>query len=713
VSTPRTVVLERTFYTLAAPVLAAAPNLPDHFPPGGAAHTVAVLANGAVTVGGLGAPFWVAAKSHEGTGRKLMRLSPLVLAAAIEVASHAVPDWGTIAMTALWAGLGCFVLPLSRTGRRRFRPPASAVLPPQPQVGQPEPAPVVLDDGVDDFTRGVRFLWERAGQSGRTTVVKVIRVPGMPHDMTMLLCSAEPGRPITGITAAMVAAAFGISEDDVAFAPVARQDGSRQSGPGWLEVVLTPDESRRRRTDPTDQEWWADKVATTAIPGSVFVRKVRNKERGVTYWVGRMPDAMGTPRVNPTDLCQALKVSYDDGLVFTTVAGPDVLVTQWDVSPLAREYPASRELLTPDAEGRWVVGYLTNGQPARNRIYTDRGAAHGLLVSPSGGGKTQLMSLFICADANGGVVVWLASQAPDEKTTALGPHVDRQGTGELYMLRAMRAALALMEIRSQMPWADGRVHDWEPGIPGCPYSPLSVYWDEFLMAAREKEIGYGAEIMRGAEDISILGRKYAIGEKIAGQSIYVQDGFSSLLCENLRDNCIPVVLRVAPKKLAEMFRTLAVSSEDTPDPLPRSFSPEDAGRIDRIMNGEVEPAGSSNTGGVGWIVPGRKPEVLRTLLMNYKTGIDHLFPEQVNRLTDHEIAELEKRDLWFDWQNEPMRPGEFWPEDEADDQDDLDDGAPKGKPRGGGGKPKPKAQRMSEVATPRQALDAIKKLSGV
>lgn len=705
-TTPRIVVLERIAYTAAAPVLAAAADLPLHTPIG-----LGVAAAGAI--GGIGSV--LAVKNDEGTGRKLVRLAPLTLAAAIDVAAHNVPGWGwgwtwglNAALAAGWAAAGWFVLPLSRSSRRGHRPALAQTPVPQPLPAPvPEPAPAPVDD-ADRFTQGVRMLWKRAGNPGRTHVVKAVPHPGMPNDLTMLLRCTEPGRPITGVNQPVVAAAFGIREDDVTLAPVPQQAG-RQGGPGWLEVHLTPDLALRRRTNPTVQEWWADRVAVDAIPGSQFVRKVRNQERGVTYWTARMPDSMGEPRINMPALCRALGTSYEDGVVFITVAGGDILISHWDDSPLARVYPATRELLTPDAQGRWVVGFLSNGQPARNRCYTDVGAAHGLLVSPTGGGKTQLMSLFICADTNFGAVVWLASQASDEKTTTLGRFVDRQGSGELYMVRAMRAALALMEIRAKMPWADGQLHDWDPKLPGCPYSVLSVYWDEFLTAARNGD--YGPEIMDDAEEISVKGRKYAIGEKVAGQSVYVQDGFTQLLNENLRQLCIPVVLKVAPKKISDMFKSLGVTPEDIPDPLPRSFTKAEAGRIDRIMRGEPEPPNDSNTGGVGWIVDGAKPEVMRTLFMDFSKDISHLFPETVTHLTDHEIAELTRRDLWFDWQNEPPRPGEFGPEPE--DEDDLGDGpSRKSKPRGagGGGKGRP---RHDTVTNPRQALDAIKKLTGV
>ncbi|MDT0478085.1 chromosome segregation protein ParM, partial [Streptomyces sp. DSM 41014] len=215
-------------------------------------------------------------------------------------------------------------------------------------------------------------------------------------------------------------------------------------------------------------------------------------------------------------------------------------------------------------------------------------------------------------------------------------------------------------------------------------------------------------IMDLAETVSVKGRKYGIGLKVAGQSIFVQDGFTQLLCENLRENCIPVVLKVAPGKVTGMFKALGIPSENTPDPLPRSFSPAEAGRIERVMSGAPEPPVNSNTGGAGWIVEAKQPEVLRTLFMDFSEGLDDYFPDTIATLTDHEIRELQARDLWFDW-TEPPRPGEFGPE--PDDEDGGDD-APKkggGKRRNGG----KSAARRDTVTSPRQALEAIKNLSGV
>ncbi|MDT0493663.1 chromosome segregation protein ParM [Streptomyces griseus] len=705
-SVPRSVVLERLAYTLAAPVLAVAPNLYPDSP----VNQVVQLA-GAAGIGGC----YLAARSRDlGTGRKILRWSPLVAAAAIDTAAGYTTNFGPLGLDALlaagWAAAYWAVAPFSRHTRRNHTPALAAPAPapaPQPRPAALAPAPALPDDGADTLTRRVRGMWERAGNPGRTLIVTASPHPGTDHDLTLLLRAAEPGRPITGITEAAVAAAFAIEESDVKFAAVTRTTG-RHGGPGWLEVHLTPDEAARRSSTPTPVEWWADRIGTTAgpIPGSQFVKKIRDGERKVTHYIGQVPDEAGEPRVNLHALAAVLKTKYDEGRLFVTIDGNQVLVSLWDSSPLAQVFPATRELLTPDADGRWVTGYLGNGQPARNRVYTDRGAAHGLFVAPSGGGKTQLMGLHIAADALFGSVVWLAAEAPDEKAAMLGEYTDRYGVGALYMIRLLRALDALMEIRGAMLWEDGRGHDWDPKQPGCPYRMLSAYLDEFLSAARNGD--YGAEIMDLAETVSVKGRKYGIGLKVAGQSIFVQDGFTQLLCENLRENCIPVVLKVAPGKVTGMFKALGIPSENTPDPLPRSFSPAEAGRIERVMSGAPEPPVNSNTGGAGWIVEAKQPEVLRTLFMDFSEGLDDYFPDTIATLTDHEIRELQARDLWFDW-TEPPRPGEFGPE--PDDEDGGDD-APKkggGKRRNGG----KSAARRDTVTSPRQALEAIKNLSGV
>ncbi|MFE0457774.1 chromosome segregation protein ParM [Kitasatospora sp. NPDC058965] len=699
------VTIERTLYVAAAPILGAAANLPDH-----PAVGTSVAAAGAVGV--LGSVAAVCAEK-DNAGRWLVGLAPLTLAAGVDYAAHHIPGspWDLV-MAGAW-GVVCWAcVPVSKaTGRYRPKKRKALRAAPAPMARVltpvPEDAPQPVADTADDYTKGVRKLWERAGNPARTHVVLAKPHPATQHDFTLLVRANEPGRPITGLREADVAAAFGVHEDDIRFIETTQLAG-RQAGPGWQEVEIIPDERHRRRTKPSVAEWWEDRIGESAIRDSRYVAHNRNEQKGVTYWRAQLPDSIGEPRMDLADLARAMGTTYEEGRVFVDTDGRQVLVTVWDVSPLAKVYPATRELLTPDKNGWWTAGFLGNGQPARNRVHTDRGMAHGLYVAPSGGGKTQLMALAVAANANWGAVVWLVTEAPDQKTAALGVHCDRYGVGPLYMVRAMRALVALMDIRGRMAWADGRVHDWTPNASGCPYRPLASFWDEYLSAATDGE--YGDEIMELAKEISVKGRKYAIGESPAGQSVYVQDGFAQLLLENLRDNCIPVVLKVAPKKIQEMFKALGVAPDDIPEPLPRSFSPEPEGRIERIMQGEAEPPSDSNTGGVGWTVPGRKPEILRTLFMDFSEPIDHLFPEEVFGLTAHEIAELEGLGLWFDW-DLPPQPGEFGDEP---DEDDLDDWADDPKqPRKSSSKAGTKSAAMpgrSKLTNPQDALAALAKL---
>ncbi|MFJ1757303.1 chromosome segregation protein ParM [Kitasatospora sp. NPDC088134] len=698
---PVATTLERTVYVAAAPILGAAASLPPD-------HPVALGATVAAGVG-VAAGLGVVLGRPDNEGRWLVRLSPLLEFAAVDFANYHLAGWHwDAALAGAWLLLNFALKPLSGTSRRHRIQLAAAAAPRQLPAA-PAAAPAAQPaETADPFTAGMRQLWARAKNPGDTHVAKAIPHEGKDHDLTLLLRSNEPGRPISRLSEEDVAAALGIDvvhaasgKNNIVFMPVASTAG-RQSGPGWLEVQVVPDERERRHKRPTTAEWWDDKIGDSAIPGSRFIDRIRNQEKGVTYWTAQLPDGIGEPRMDLPALCRAMRTTYEEGRVFVTLDVDRVLVAVWDVSPLAKIYPATRELLTPDSDGWWTAGFLANGQPARNRVCTDRGAAHGLYTAPSGAGKTQLMAEAIVAHANVGAALFLCTEAPDEKTAALGRHCYRYGVGALYMVRLLRVLEALIDIRGTMLWADGKVHDWAFGKPGCPYSQVAAFLDEFLSAALNGD--YGPDIQELAEIVSVKARKQAIGLHVAGQSIYVQDGFSQLLLENIRENGVPIVLKVAPKKIGEMFKTLNIAPDDIPEPLPRSFSPEKGGRIERIMNGEAEPPSDSNTGGVGWIVPNRKPEAMRALFIDFNEPIDHLFPNTVVGLTDHEIRELEARDLWFDW-TLPPRPGEFGPE--PVDEDDEDRNIPAPRRKADRKATAPEMPSASSIDNPQDALAAI------
>ncbi|MDX3208436.1 chromosome segregation protein ParM [Streptomyces scabiei] len=709
-TTPRSVALERLAYTLAAPVLAVAPNVYPDSP----VSSVVQLA-GAAGIGGI----FLAAKSEEtGAGRKILRWSPLVLAAAVDVAAGHTPGFGPYWLDALlaagWAAAGYLVLPFSRHARRGHRPALAAPAPQlQPAVAA-EPTVAMPDDGADMLTREARMMWERAGMPARTHVVKATRMPGMRHDLILLLRASETGRPITGLSPEAVGAAFAVPASDIVLSDIPVQPG-RQGGPGWMEVRITPEANARRRTKPTDAERWIDRVAGPkgGAPGSELVHKTRDSERGVTFYRAKMTDSTESPRIDLAKVCRALDLPEDDSCVFVLIDGNEFLISAFDTPPLSAIFPATRELLTPDAKGMYVCGYTITGQPVKNMVFQhDKNAArHGLILGVSRSGKTQFFAIDMAAMSLAGQVVWLSTVRKDEKTTVLGKYIDRQGSNALWMARSLRASKALCEIRAEMPWPhDGQPHDYKPGDPRCPYRQLNVFADEFMTAAQDGD--FGEFIQKDGDDLTVTGLKYGIGFNPAGQSPFAHNGFSTEMKDNLRQNSRPTIFNMgSPGATRKAAEGTMENAYDVPT-IPARYSRSEGSVIERAIKGEADPENGVSTGGVAVIVLDNGRAVLmRSLYADFDTDLANLFPDEVNRLTDYEISELEKRGLWFDW-NEPVRPGEFWPE--PDEDGDGDGKTRRGGGGGGGGKGGGKrASRHPEpqVASPRQALEAIKSLT--
>ncbi|MCZ7430116.1 chromosome segregation protein ParM [Streptomyces sp. WMMC1477] len=713
-TTPRSVALERLAYTLAAPALAVAPNLYPDSP----VNQVVQLA-GAAGIGGI----FLAAKSDgPGAGRKILRWTPLVLAAAVDVAAGHTdgfgPYWLDGLLAAGWAAAGWLVMPFSRHTRRRHRPAAAAPALQLAPAEVPEPvSPAVPDDGADQLTRDARVLWERAGMPARTHIVKATRHTAMRHDMTILLRASETGRPITGLSPEIVGAAFGVHSSDVVLAEVAIQPG-RQGGPGWMEALITPDANARRRTKPTDAERWVDRVAGPkgGAPGSELVHTTRDTARGVTFYRAKMADSTDTPRIDLPKVCRALDLPEDDSRVFVLTEGAEFLISVFDTPPLSPTFPATRELLTPDAKtGMYVCGFSITGQPVHNFVFQhDKNAAkHGLVLGVTRGGKTQFFAVTMVAESNAGQIVWLSSCFKDEKTTTLGEYIDRQGITPIYMARQLRAAKALCEIRAEMPWAhDGKPHDYKPGDDRCPYKQLNVYADEFMTASQDPD--YGEFIQADGDALTVMGLKYGIGFNPAGQSPFAHNGFSTEMKDNLRQNSRPVIFNMgSPGATRKAAEGTMENAYDVPT-IPARYAPKEGSAIERAMAGEAEPENGVSTGGVAVVVLDNGRAVLmKALYVDFDTDLADLFPSEVNRLTDHEIAELDKRGLWFDWSEPEPRPGEFWPEpDEDGDGDSKPRRRGGGGGKGGGGRGSKSGGRRSEqVASPRQALEAIKTLT--
>ncbi|MFJ6054715.1 chromosome segregation protein ParM [Streptomyces sp. NPDC092307] len=668
---------------------------------------------GAAGIGG-----WIlAAKSDEpGAGRMILRWTPLVLAAAIDIAAKNTTGWGPYGLDALlaagWAAAGYLVMPFSRHTHRRHRPALAAPAPQPAPAVVPEQPVAVPDDGADLLTREVRMMWENAGMPGRTHVVKATRHPGQRHDMTILLRASETGRPITGLSEDAVAAPFDVPSSDVVLAEVAIQPGCR-GGPGWLEARITPDANQRRATKPTDQEKWTDRVAGPkgGAPGSELVHTTRDNERGVTFYRARMADSTDTPRIDLPKLCRAQGLPEDDSRVFVLVEGAEFLISVFDTPPLSPTFSATRELLTPDAKGMYVCGLSITGQPVHNFVFQhDKNAAkHGLVLGVTRGGKTQFFAVTMVAESNAGQIVWLSSCCRDEKTTAPGEHIDRQGITPLYMARRLRAAKALCQIRAEMPWAhDGKPHDYKPGDRRCPYKQLNVYADEFMTASQDPE--YGDFIQADGDALTVMGLKYGIGFNPAGQSPFAHNGFSTEMKDNLRQNSRPVIFNMgSPGATRKAAEGTMENAYDVPT-IPARYAPEEGSAIERAMAGEAEPENGVSTGGVAVVVLDNGRAVLmKALYVDFDEDLGDLFPSEVNRLTDHEISELTKLGLWFDWNEPEPRPGEFWPEP---DEDEDGDGKPRRRGGKGGGRgSKGNGGRSEKVTSPRQALEAIKSLT--
>ncbi|MGA5498704.1 chromosome segregation protein ParM [Streptomyces cinereoruber] len=713
---PRSVVLERLAYTLAAPALALAPNLT----PDGPAN-IALLLPGVLGTGNL---IHAATSRVPGSGQRILRSLPFALAAGVDLAAVWTPSYGPaqtdVLLAAGWALLCGVLAPLSRTGRRGHRPAAVTQLPAVPvapalTVALPAPTtpvkePLHPEDGATLYTRSARDLWERAGLPGGTLLVKAIPHPDTARDLTILLRAKDPGRPIRSLSAADVAAAFAVFEEEVVLAPVEQQKDGRQGGPGWLQAHITPDATARRTKTPTLEERWADKVASPkgGAPGTELVGRIRDDERGVTFYRGRMADETEVPQIDLAKVARGLGIPADDSCQFLIIDGHEFLISIFDTPPLSQTFPATRELLTPDEKGMYVCGYTTTGQPVKNMIYqSDKNAArHGLILGVSRSGKTQFFAIDMAAMSLAGQVVWLGTVRKDEKTSTLGRYIDRQGSNPLWMARSLRAARALCDIRAEMPWShDGQPHDYKPGDPRCPYRQLNVFGDEFMTCTKDEE--YGDFIQTIADDLTVTGLKYGIGFNPAGQSPFAHDGFSSGMKANLRQNSRAVVFNMGnPSSTRKAVEGTMENAHDVPT-IPTRYSQQEGSVIERAMRGEADPENGVSTGGVAVIVLDNGRAVLmRSLYADFDTDLESIFPDEIVRLTDHEISELEKRGLWFDW-NEPERPGEFHP---VPDDDGDGDGPRR---RGGGGKPgggKPGRKRREEVVSARQALEAIKTL---
>ncbi|GAA3384470.1 chromosome segregation protein ParM [Streptomyces racemochromogenes] len=688
----RRVHLERAVYGAAALGLTVAPNAA----PWGTAN-LAMLATAALPAGVAAVRAWKKAENPDaGLLTTLMRALPCASAAAVDITALCTTGWATdAALAGGWAISMAVLAPFSRTGNLRLAHEALRQL--------EAPAPEHQADPADEFTRQIAAMWERAGSPGETELRRIEHHPGSSIDFSALL-KAPDGKAVPRLDERTIGAAFGVPPETVTFIAAVHGADGTPWGPGWGEIIVTPDAHRRATAaGPSDADWWAKNIARPgkAIPGAFFDYKTRDAERGVTHWVAQMEDETEAPRPDLAKLCTALGADPDELRVFAHVEGHRVHVMVCDEPPLVAVRHATRADVTPDPQGFWRLGVAYDGSYVRGRVHRPEGIALGLTAGASGSGKSQLIVLNVAAAANAGMINWVATEAPDGKIALLAPHVDRHGVGPLFMYRMLRAAVALMDIRGAMPRADGTVRDWKPNDPGCPYSALTVEADEYLAATKDEK--YGERITILGELLSVKGRKYAMAFKPAGQDMKVEDGFTSTMRNQLKANSRPVILNMGDAAATRRAFDGLVASEWIPDPLPGEYGGTRL-TIEQRIAGEEAPEDASGIGGVGWIVIKGRPILMRALYVDLsghdaERNLAALFPDTVQHLTPYEIQKLDELGLLGDW-NAP----DLDDEDEGSDEDwDGDSGTRRRKPKAAKAGAKTGTQRKVPTAADRVA----------
>lgn len=682
---------ERAVYGVAALGLTIAPNVA----PSGTAN-LAVLAVAGIPAGIATVSAWRKAENPDGRLLKtIMRALPFASAVAVDVAAAFTSGWGIDTLVSVgWAVSMGVLAPISRTGNLRLAQETLREI----EAATPEPGNEEAEP-EDEFTRQVRAMWERAPIPGETRLLNIERHPGTTIDFSALI-KAPDGCAVPTLDDRTVGAAFGVPAEAVKVLDTVY-------GPGWMELVVTPQALKRsEEKGPNDADWWAKNIARSgkAIPGSVLDYKTRDDKRGVTHYVARMEDETEAPRPDLKKLCTAVGAEHEELRVFVHVDRNRVHVMVCDEPPLVVVNNATREDVTPDARGFWRLGVAYDGSYVRGRVHRPEGITLGLIGGVSGSGKSQLIVLSVAADANAGMASWVATEGEDGKIALLAPHVDRLGVGALYIYRMLRAAVALMDIRGAMTGPDGRRRDWKVGDPDCPYNPLTVYVDEYLAATRDEK--YGERIAELAELLSVKGRKYLVGEKLAGQDIKVDDGFTTTARNQLKANSRPTILNMGDAAATRRAFDGLVAPEHIPEPLPGEYGGTQL-TIEQRIAGEETPEDATGIGGVGWIVIKGKPVLMRTLYVDLsgddaEANLAALFPSTVKGLTDHEIQALDELGLLGDWN----APDDEDDEDQDGGDEDWGDGEAPRKTR----KPKPKVKSKSKRPSAKDQVAAFLKM---
>lgn len=605
--TPTKAKVERAAYGASAVALAVFPQLNEN-----GAHLAAATA-------GSSCVWWLYRKVKTGEFRKVMKTAqrglPVITGTALYAASAAVPGtrWWEIAAPAAWAGLMSAWLPVTRARWAAVSKDVAA-----------------LPTGFNGL---VTTLWAQSKAAQGTWLENIEQLaadrPDFAADVVAPTGTAVPRMDLTDI-----AAVFNVPVTAVTLTEIPN------TGPGRMRLKVQPTRSPQNGFETM----WDNFVAGTggAIPGAKVVA-IDDMTPGKVMILAAVPSGQ-VARVDHDKLCSAFGVGPSEMRLVAEPQGREVLVSMYDEAPLKQARKATRELLTLDPYGRFTIGTGHDGRDAKVHMRSASGTFHGFLVGVTGSGKTVAIALMCAAYANAGLVNWITSARPDAQMSAVGRYVDRQGSGALFTVRLLRAAVALMGIRGQINAEVG--HDFSPHSP---YPPLVAILDEFNSQVTDPD--YGDEIATLTDILAREGRKFGIGIVFAGQTLNLDKlGGSASLREQVQGG-VGIVLRIAGGVMTRQATGgLAGDAElaPIPDRLNASVS-----LMDR-MTGKADHAPGQSTQGTGHVVTGSEAILMRTLLVHLPDdgspdGLADIFPEggAVNTLTDRETQGL--GDLYGDW----------------------------------------------------------------
>jgi hypothetical protein len=542
------------------------------------------------------------------------RVLPAVTGAGVYAAAAMAPGtaWWEIAASAAWAGLMGAWLPLTRAGW-------------------------TLNDDTEaypaDFPGFVARLWADAPVSQDTRLENVQQLNQDRPDFTADVV-APAGTAVPRMDPVDIAAAFNVP------VPAVSLEEIQGVGPGRMRLTVTPTRAPRTKTF---EGMWDELVAAPggAIPNAAVTR-VNDQVPGKVMILAEAPSGQ-VAHVDQDKLCSAFGIDPAEMRLVAESRGREVLVSLYESAPLTGAREATRDLLTLDGFGRFTIGTTHDGRDAKVHMRSASGTFHGFLVGVTGSGKTVAIALLCAAYANAGLASWVTSARPDAQMAAVGRHVDRQGSGALFTVRLLRAAVGLMDIRGQINEEAG--HDFSAHSP---YPALTLILDEFNSLATDPT--HGAEIAELTDILAREGRKFGIGVVFAGQSLNLDKlGGSASLREQVQGG-VGIVLRISGG-IAARQATGGLAGDVELAPIPDRLGAH-VSLIDR-MTGTADDTPGQPTHGMGHVVTGSDATLMRTLYVHLPDdgspdGLSEIFPQGgVNTLTDREVEAL--GDLYGDW----------------------------------------------------------------